>query len=158
MLNGCPCLLNSCLCLLFELAQRRCLRLLNGAACACSTAACACPLFCFLPLTDQLAQAAGHRILVPAVINLLQEAGAGHVQVVAGGVIPREDYAALKDAGCCAIFGPGTKVPKAAAALLCAVVALPAPVLFTLRPASAAMLTVDPGRRCPRRRRRSWPR
>jgi len=58
--------------------------------------------------------AAGHRTLIPQLINELKAQGIGHVTVLCGGVIPPLDYPLLKDAGCDAIFGPGTKIPEAA--------------------------------------------
>ena len=42
----------------------------------------------------------------------------GQIRVIAGGVIPQSDYQALYDAGCVAVFGPGTVIPKAALELL----------------------------------------
>ncbi len=63
-------------------------------------------------------QAAGHSTLVPQLITELEKAGAGNVIVVCGGVIPPQDYAALNEAGVGAIFGPGTKIPVAAAEVL----------------------------------------
>ncbi|MCC5795312.1 MAG: methylmalonyl-CoA mutase [Chromatiales bacterium] len=59
-------------------------------------------------------QAAGHRTLVPELIEALRAAGAGDVLVVCGGVIPPQDHHMLKDAGVAAVFGPGTKIPLAA--------------------------------------------
>eukprot|EP01006_Ploeotia_vitrea_P023638 TRINITY_DN56185_c0_g2_i1.p1 TRINITY_DN56185_c0_g2~~TRINITY_DN56185_c0_g2_i1.p1 ORF type:complete len:726 (+),score=129.88 TRINITY_DN56185_c0_g2_i1:27-2204(+) len=63
-------------------------------------------------------QAAGHRTLIPQLIKELKQQEAGDVLVVAGGVIPRQDYQELYDAGVAAIFGPGTRLPKAAAELV----------------------------------------
>ena len=62
--------------------------------------------------------AGGHRTLVPALNEALRAAGAEDVLVVAGGVIPKQDYAALEAAGCAAIFGPGTVIPEAAKGLI----------------------------------------
>jgi methylmalonyl-CoA mutase len=62
--------------------------------------------------------AGGHRELVPALIAELKRQGAEDVLVVAGGVIPRQDYEALEAAGCAAVFGPGTVIPDAAEKLL----------------------------------------
>jgi len=59
-------------------------------------------------------QAAGHKTLVPALINELKRLGIDDKIVVVGGVIPRQDYQFLYDAGVSAIFGPGTKIPDAA--------------------------------------------
>eukprot|EP00924_Labyrinthula_sp_SR-Ha-C_P008641 augustus_masked-scaffold_37-processed-gene-2.17-mRNA-1 protein AED:0.00 eAED:0.00 QI:0/-1/0/1/-1/1/1/0/754 len=59
-------------------------------------------------------QAAGHKTLVPALIGCLKEKGADHIIVVAGGVIPHQDYQFLYDAGVKGIFGPGTRIPVAA--------------------------------------------
>ena len=63
-------------------------------------------------------QAAGHKVLVPQLVEALRAAGAGEVLVVCGGVIPPQDYDFLRDAGVAAIFGPGTKVPVAARQVL----------------------------------------
>jgi len=59
-------------------------------------------------------QAAGHLTLVPALIAELHQAGAEEVIVVCGGVIPPQDYDALREAGVRAIFGPGTNICDAA--------------------------------------------
>lgn len=59
-------------------------------------------------------QAAGHKTLIPELIDALKDKGAGDVLVVCGGVIPAQDYDFLKAAGVAAIFGPGTSIPKAA--------------------------------------------
>ena len=63
-------------------------------------------------------QAAGHRTLVPALIEALQGLGADDIAVVCGGVIPPQDYAMLRSAGVCAIYGPGAHIPAAAAEVL----------------------------------------
>jgi methylmalonyl-CoA mutase len=62
--------------------------------------------------------AAGHMTLVPELVAELRAAGRPDIRVVAGGVIPAPDHAALRDAGVQAIFGPGTNVVAAAAELL----------------------------------------
>jgi len=62
--------------------------------------------------------AAGHKTLVPELINELQGRGLGEVTVIVGGVIPEQDYAFLRDAGVAGIFGPGTNVLDAANAVL----------------------------------------
>ncbi|MEZ5230002.1 MAG: methylmalonyl-CoA mutase [Acidimicrobiales bacterium] len=59
-------------------------------------------------------QAAGHKTLVPQLIDELRANGAGDVVVVCGGVIPPQDYQMLRDAGVGAIFGPGTNICSAA--------------------------------------------
>ena len=59
-------------------------------------------------------QAAGHKTLVPELVAALREAGAGHVVVVCGGVIPPQDHEFLHDAGVAAVYGPGTNIPAAA--------------------------------------------
>ncbi|KAI9033124.1 vitamin B12-dependent enzyme [Hyaloraphidium curvatum] len=59
-------------------------------------------------------QAAGHKTLVPQLVAELKKLGAGDMVVVAGGVIPPQDYQFLYDSGCSLIFGPGTRVPIAA--------------------------------------------
>ena len=66
-------------------------------------------------------QAAGHRSLVPALINALKEQGADEIIVIAGGVIPKPDYEFLYAAGVKGIFGPGTKIPVAAREVLAAI-------------------------------------
>ena len=58
-------------------------------------------------------QAAGHKTLVPMLIEALRNAGAEEIKVIVGGVIPPRDYAFLREAGAAAIFGPGTAIPKA---------------------------------------------
>jgi methylmalonyl-CoA mutase len=63
-------------------------------------------------------QAAGHRTLVPQLLDALAEHGAGDVVVVVGGVIPPQDYDELLDAGVAAVFGPGTNIPDAARQVL----------------------------------------
>jgi methylmalonyl-CoA mutase len=59
-------------------------------------------------------QAAGHKTLVPQMIEALRKAGAGDIIVVCGGVIPPQDYDFLLNAGVSAIYGPGTAIPYAA--------------------------------------------
>jgi methylmalonyl-CoA mutase len=63
-------------------------------------------------------QAAGHKTLVPLLVDALKAEGAENIAVVAGGVIPPRDYAFLRENGVAAIFGPGTPIPKAAAEVL----------------------------------------
>jgi methylmalonyl-CoA mutase len=63
-------------------------------------------------------QAAGHKTLVPQLIEALRAAGGGDILVVCGGVIPPQDHAALRDAGVVAVFGPGTNIPDAATEVL----------------------------------------
>ncbi len=58
--------------------------------------------------------AAGHLALVPAIRDALAAQGRGDVMIVVGGIIPPEDFAALREAGAAAIFPPGTAVPDAA--------------------------------------------
>ena len=62
--------------------------------------------------------AAGHKTLVPQVIAELKALGREDIIVIAGGVIPAQDYAFLYEAGVAAIFGPGTPVAKAACTML----------------------------------------
>ena len=62
--------------------------------------------------------AAGHKTLVPQVIEELKELGRGDIMVIVGGVIPQQDYQFLFDAGAAAVFGPGTKISEAAIGLL----------------------------------------
>jgi methylmalonyl-CoA mutase len=62
--------------------------------------------------------AAGHKTLVPQIIDELKKLGREDIMVIAGGVIPHQDYKYLYDAGVVAIFGPGTSVPYAAKQIL----------------------------------------
>ena len=63
-------------------------------------------------------QAAGHKTLVPQLIEELKAQNADDILVICGGVIPPQDFQALKDAGVGAIFGPGTNIPNAAKEVL----------------------------------------
>jgi methylmalonyl-CoA mutase len=58
--------------------------------------------------------AAGHKTLVPQLVEELKKQGRPDILVVAGGVIPEQDYDFLYNAGCVGIFGPGTKISVAA--------------------------------------------
>jgi len=62
--------------------------------------------------------AAGHKTLVPQVIDALKGYGRDDIMVVVGGVIPKQDYQYLFDAGAIAVFGPGTKISDAAIKIL----------------------------------------
>jgi methylmalonyl-CoA mutase len=62
--------------------------------------------------------AAGHKTLVPQVIEELKKYGRDDIMVVVGGVIPKQDYQYLFDAGAVAVFGPGTKISDAAIKIL----------------------------------------
>jgi methylmalonyl-CoA mutase len=62
--------------------------------------------------------AAGHKTLIPELIGHLREAGRADIRVIAGGVIPAQDYQTLRDAGVQAIFGPGTNLVQAAEEVL----------------------------------------
>ncbi|MCB7479781.1 methylmalonyl-CoA mutase [Christiangramia sediminis] len=62
--------------------------------------------------------AAGHKTLVPQVIDELKKLGREDIMVIVGGVIPSQDYQFLFDAGAVAVFGPGTKISDAAIQLL----------------------------------------
>lgn len=62
--------------------------------------------------------AAGHKTLVPQVIEELKKLGREDIMVIVGGVIPHQDYQYLYDAGAVAIFGPGTKIAEGAIELL----------------------------------------
>ena len=63
-------------------------------------------------------QAAGHKTLVPALLDALKQQGAADILVVCGGVIPPQDYAELKGQGVAAVYGPGTHIPAAAAEIM----------------------------------------
>ncbi len=62
--------------------------------------------------------AAGHKTLVPQVIEELKNYGRDDIMVIVGGVIPKQDYQYLFDAGAVAVFGPGTKISDAAIQIL----------------------------------------
>ena len=62
--------------------------------------------------------AAGHKTLVPQVIEELKKYGRDDIMVIVGGVIPKQDYQYLFDAGAVAVFGPGTKISDAAIQIL----------------------------------------
>ncbi|CAG0880542.1 unnamed protein product [Darwinula stevensoni] len=63
-------------------------------------------------------QAAGHKTLIPELIQALKKMGRGDILIVCGGVIPPQDYDFLFKAGVACIFGPGTKIPTAATEVL----------------------------------------
>ncbi|WP_455599291.1 methylmalonyl-CoA mutase [Cloacibacillus sp.] len=62
--------------------------------------------------------AAGHKTLLPQLVEELEKHGRGDIMVVAGGVIPAQDYQFLYDHGAACIFGPGTVIPAAAKEML----------------------------------------
>lgn len=62
--------------------------------------------------------AAGHKTLIPELIAGLKEAGRNDIKVIAGGVIPPQDYDFLRDAGVQGIYGPGSNVVECAADVL----------------------------------------
>ncbi|HLT65804.1 MAG TPA: hypothetical protein VKZ80_05570, partial [Flavobacterium sp.] len=62
--------------------------------------------------------AAGHKTLVPQVIEELKKYGREDIMVIVGGVIPAQDYQYLFDAGAVAVFGPGTRIADAAITIL----------------------------------------
>ena len=62
--------------------------------------------------------AAGHKTLIPKLIQALKDEEAEDVLVVCGGVIPQQDYPFLKEAGVAAVFGPGTNILAAASDIL----------------------------------------
>jgi methylmalonyl-CoA mutase len=62
--------------------------------------------------------AAGHKTLVPQVIEELKKYGRQDIMVIVGGVIPKQDYQFLFDTGAVAVFGPGTKISEAAISIL----------------------------------------
>ena len=62
--------------------------------------------------------AAGHKTLVPQVIEALKTYGRDDIMVIVGGVIPKQDYQYLFNAGAVAVFGPGTKISDAAIKIL----------------------------------------
>ena len=70
--------------------------------------------------------AAGHKSLVPAVLEELKALGRADILVIVGGVIPAQDYEFLYDQGVAGIFGPGTKIAQAATAILDILIAMEA--------------------------------
>jgi methylmalonyl-CoA mutase len=58
--------------------------------------------------------AAGHKVLVPMLIEALEKQGGREIEVLVGGIIPPKDYELLRTAGVVGIFGPGTRIPDAA--------------------------------------------
>ena len=62
--------------------------------------------------------AAGHRTLVPQLLDCLRQLGRSDIKVIVGGVIPPQDYDFLFKSGAAAIFGPGTRIPAAAIQVL----------------------------------------
>jgi methylmalonyl-CoA mutase len=66
-------------------------------------------------------QAAGHKTLVPDLIEELKKLNADEIIVVVGGVIPKQDYSFLEEVGVKGIFGPGTPIPVSAKKVLQAI-------------------------------------
>ncbi len=62
--------------------------------------------------------AAGHKTLVPQVIEELKKYGRKDIKIIVGGVIPSQDYQFLLDVGVLAIYGPGTKISEASIKIL----------------------------------------
>jgi len=62
--------------------------------------------------------AAGHKTLIPELINLLKEAGRSDIKIFAGGVIPAKDYEFLRNSGVVGIYGPGSNIVECAADIL----------------------------------------
>jgi methylmalonyl-CoA mutase len=67
--------------------------------------------------------AAGHKTLVPELIDALRAQGASDIRVFVGGVIPAQDYDFLQRAGVTGVFGPGTPIPECARKVLAAITA-----------------------------------
>ncbi|PIE37641.1 MAG: methylmalonyl-CoA mutase [Gammaproteobacteria bacterium] len=65
--------------------------------------------------------AAGHKTLVPQLVQELRKQGADDIIVIAGGVIPRQDYDFLFESGVACVFGPGTPIPVSAREVLSAI-------------------------------------
>jgi methylmalonyl-CoA mutase, C-terminal domain len=55
-----------------------------------------------------------HLGLFPKVVDLLRRKGGDHILVIGGGIIPKKDFSALKEAGVAMVFGPGTPIPEIA--------------------------------------------
>ena len=69
-------------------------------------------------IVGRSSRAAGHKTLLPQLVEELKKRGRGDIMVVAGGVIPAQDYQFLYDHGAACIFGPGTVIPAAAREML----------------------------------------
>ena len=80
--------------------------------------ACDLALFHQVDAVGASSLAAGHKTLIPELIRLLRDAGRPDIKVVAGGVIPPQDYDMLRDAGVQGIYGPGSNVVECAADML----------------------------------------
>ncbi len=65
--------------------------------------------------------AAGHKTLIPQLVDILKKEGADDIVIIAGGVIPPQDYDFLYKAGVSEIFGPGTNIPEAASRIIKAI-------------------------------------
>ncbi len=65
--------------------------------------------------------AAGHKTLVPELIDILKKEGADDIVVIVGGVIPQKDYEFLKNKGVSEVFGPGTNIPEASRKIIQAI-------------------------------------
>ena len=63
-------------------------------------------------------QAAGHKTLIPQLVQELKDAGAEDMLVVIGGVIPPQDYPFLFEQGVACVFGPGTPIPTCAVEII----------------------------------------
>jgi methylmalonyl-CoA mutase len=79
---------------------------------------CRLALECDVDAVGASSLAAGHKTLIPELIRLLRAAGRSDIKVIAGGVIPPQDYQFLRDAGVVGIYGPGTNVVECAADVL----------------------------------------
>ena len=75
-------------------------------------------IFWTLPAVGVSSLAAGHKTLIPQLMEELKKLGREDILVFAGGVIPAQDYDFLYQAGVVAIFGPGTSVAKAAVQIM----------------------------------------
>ncbi|NCC58513.1 MAG: methylmalonyl-CoA mutase, partial [Synergistales bacterium] len=62
--------------------------------------------------------AAGHKTLLPQLVEELEKRGRGDIMIIVGGVIPAQDYEFLLSHGASAIYGPGTVIPAAAKEML----------------------------------------
>jgi methylmalonyl-CoA mutase len=83
--------------------------------------------------------AAGHKTLVPALVDALKGQGAGEIVAFVGGVVPPQDYEFLRRAGVAGIFGPGTPIPACARQVLAAIRAVHPAMPGAVDPAPAAV-------------------
>jgi methylmalonyl-CoA mutase len=99
-------------------SSRRCLAIVPGPLFQTPDEAAALAVAKDVDIVGASSLAAGHKTLIPELIGHLRDAGRADIKVIAGGVIPAQDYDFLREAGVQAIFGPGTNLINAAEEVL----------------------------------------